>query len=124
MFRLEFDVRFRLRQGARYTAPDPKLFPSNYKAEVAEYLRTSLSNPSKVKDAFIGEPVLRPIASVPQYVTCVRYNPRDGKNNYEGSQSNLAVFLSGRLNQFLPGNPEICSGLAYQRYPELESMVP
>ncbi|MSP46268.1 MAG: hypothetical protein EXQ83_10525 [Xanthobacteraceae bacterium] len=112
--------------GKVYTSPpaDPKIFPANYKAEVAEFLRTSLANPTKVKDAYIAQPVLKPVAGVSQYVTCVRYNPRDSKNQYEGTTSNVAIFLSGRLNQFLGENPEMCSGLAYQRYPELESMVP
>ena len=104
--------------------PDPNLFPANYKTETADFLRTFLNNPTKVKDAFIGQPVLKPVAGVARYVTCVRYNPRSATNQYEGSQSNLAIFLGGRLNQFLPGNPEMCAGLAYQRYPEIESMVP
>ena len=54
----------------------------------------------------------------------MRYNPRDTKNQYEGNQTNLAVFLGGKLSQFLPETPEMCSGLAYMRYPEIESMVP
>jgi len=103
---------------------DPKLFPARYKTEVADFMRTYLNNPTKVKDAFIGEPVLKTMEGLTQYMTCVRYNPRDSKNVYEGVKSNLATFLSGRLNQFLPGNPELCAGLVYQRFPEVESMVP
>jgi hypothetical protein len=34
------------------------------------------------------------------------------------------MFLGGRLVQFVPGNPETCNGLVYQRFPEIESMVP
>ena len=103
---------------------DPKRFPTDYKAEVAEFLRTSLANPTKVKDATIGQPVLKPVGKIEQYVTCVRYNPRDSKNQYEGPTSNVAIFLDGRLAQFLGGSPEMCAGLNYQRFPELESMVP
>lgn len=103
---------------------EPGLFPAKYKADVAEFMRTYLNNPTKVKDAYIAEPVLKPVDKIPQYITCVRYNPRDTKNQYEGNQTNLAIFLDGRLVQFLPENPELCSGLTYLRYPEIESMVP
>ena len=103
---------------------DPKLFPATYKTEVAAFMRTYLGNPTRVKDAFIGEPVLKPVAGVEQYVTCVRYNPRDSKNQYQGNQTNLAIFVGGHLTQFLPGDAAICAGLAYQRYPDVESMVP
>jgi hypothetical protein len=68
--------------------------------------------------------VLKPVAGQPHYVTCVRYNPRDSANRYEGERTNFVVFLGGNIAQFLPGDPEMCSGLSYQRYPEIESMVP
>src|SRR5262249_28338721 len=103
---------------------EPNLFPAKYKSEVADFMRTYLNNPTKVKDAFIAEPTLKPYANVAHYISCVRYNPRDSKNQYEGTKTNLAVFLGGRLNQFLPGDPQLCSGLNYQRYPEIENMVP
>jgi hypothetical protein len=103
---------------------DPTLFPAKYRSNIADFMRTYLNNPTKVKDAYVGQPVLQPVAGTPHYVTCVRYNPRDSQNRYEGEHSNYVVFLGGRLNQFLPGSPELCSGLNYQRYPEIESMVP
>jgi hypothetical protein len=102
----------------------PTLYPEKYRIQVVNFMRTHLSNPGKVKDAFIGEPALKPVAGAPLYVTCVRYNPRDNRNQYEGNQTNLVVFLGGQLSQFLPGNPEMCAGLAYQRYPELEALGP
>jgi hypothetical protein len=84
-----------------------------------------LSNPGKVKDAFVGEPALKPVAgSQPLYITCIRYNPRDAINQYQGNQTNLVIFLDGHMSQFLPGKPDMCAGLAYQRYPELESLGP
>ena len=102
----------------------PTLYPDRYKTQIVNFMRTSLSNPGKVKDAFVGDPAIKPVSGTPLYVTCVRYNPRNNRNEYEGNQSNLVVFLGGQLSQFLPGNPELCSGLAYQRFPELESMGP
>ena len=72
----------------------------------------------------IGGLPLKPVAGKPQYVTCVRYNPRDSANKYEGNTQRLVIFLGGKMNQFLPDDPQLCAGLAYQRFPEIESMVP
>jgi hypothetical protein len=103
---------------------NPTLYPAKYKSDIADFMRTYLNNPTKVKDAMIGQPVLKPVAGQPHYVTCVRYNPRDSANRYEGEHTNFVVFLGGKIAQFLPADPEVCSGLSYQRYPEIESMVP
>lgn len=103
---------------------EPTKFPADYKPEIAAFMRTYLQNPSKVRDAYIATPVLKPLGSTQQYITCLRYNPRDSANKYEGNQQNVVIFLSGRLNQFLPDDPQMCAGLAYQRYPEIENMVP
>lgn len=103
---------------------DPNLFPAKYREEIADFMRTWLSNPTKVKDAFIAQPTLRPVAGTQHYISCVRYNARGTSNQYEGPKQNVAIFLGGRLNQFLPDDQALCSGLAYQRYPELEALVP
>jgi hypothetical protein len=103
---------------------DPNVFPAKYRTEVVDFMRTWLNNPNNVKDAFITEPVLRPVAGVPHYIACVRYNPRGVDNRYEGPQERYAIFLGGRLTQFLPENPSLCAGLPYQRFPELEAMKP
>ena len=99
-------------------------FPAQYKAEVADYIRRNTGNPTRIKDATIAEPVLKTVDKTQLYITCVRYNPRDSDNRYQGNQTKLAIFLGGALNQYLPENPELCSGLNYQRYPEIESLVP
>ena len=103
---------------------DPNKFPADYKPEVAEFMRRYLDNPRRVRDAYIATPVQKPVGNTPQYLTCVRYNPRGTDNKYEGPKQNLVLFLSGKLNQFLPDDPQLCAGLAYQRYPEIENMVP
>jgi hypothetical protein len=112
--------------GREKTPPqvDPNLFPAEYKPELAAFMRTYLANPTQVRDAYVGTPALKPVAGTTRYVTCVRYNPRDSANKYEGNTQNTAIFLAGKLNQFLPGDPQLCTGLAYQRFPEIESMVP
>jgi hypothetical protein len=101
---------------------EPGLFPAEYKAEIVNFLRQSLT--SRVRDATIGQPVLRPMDKVPQYVTCVRYSPLDARNQPAGSETKLAIFLGGQLMQYLPGDPKVCAGLTYQRFPELEALGP
>jgi hypothetical protein len=103
-------------------ALEPGLFPANYKTEIVDYMRTTLT--TRVRDAAIAQPVLRTMDRVPQYITCVRYSPLDSKNQPTGSESKLAIFLGGRLMQYLPGDPQVCAGLTYQRFPELETMGP
>jgi hypothetical protein len=99
-------------------------YPERYRTDIADVMRTWLENPGKVKDAFIGQPVLKPMSGTPLYVTCVRYNARTAGGQYMGETSNVVVFLDGRVGQFLPGDPQICAGLSYQRYPELEQLGP
>ena len=101
---------------------DPGLFPAEYKAEIINFLRGTLT--TRVRDAYIGQPVLRPMDKVPQYITCVRYNLLDSKNQPAGNETKLAIFLGGRLMQFIPGDPQVCASLAYQRFPELDSLGP
>lgn len=103
---------------------NPTLYPTHYKEQIADFMRTYLNNPTKVKDGYISEPTLKPVAGTPHYVACVRYNPRDTNNNYEGPQTRQATFLGGNLVQFLPPDGDTCNGLAYQRFPAIESMVP
>ena len=103
---------------------DQNAFPVDYKEELAAFLRTYITNPRLVRDAYVATPVLRPTSGQPRYVTCVRYNPRNFENKYEGKTEKLVVFLGGKINQVLESDPQICPTLAYQRYPEIENMVP
>jgi hypothetical protein len=103
---------------------DPNVLPQNYKERVAAFMRVYLDNPVRVRDAYISEPMLRPVGGATHYVSCVRYNPRNTQGQYEGNTERVALFLGGRLNQFLPASPELCGGVAYQRFPEAEVLVP
>ncbi len=101
---------------------EPGLFPANYKTAILDYMRATLT--TRVRDAFIAQPALKQMDKVPQYVTCVRYSPLDVKNQPTGTETKLAIFLGGQLMQYLPGDPQVCTGLTYQRFPELDSLGP
>ena len=79
--------------------------------------------PGKVKDAYIAQPVLQPMSGTPHYVTCVRYNA--GKHQpLRGQQTNLVDFPGRQARPVPAGDPEMCGGLNYQRFPELEQLGP
>ena len=99
-------------------------YPDSYRTDIANFMRTWLENPGKVKDAFVSQPVLKPMSGTPLYVSCVRYNSRTNGVQYIGERTNVVVFLDGKVGQFLPGDPQVCAGLSYQRYPELEQLGP
>jgi hypothetical protein len=105
-------------------APNPNIYPTHYREQVAAFMRHYLSNPRKVKDAYISEPAMKPIGGTPHYVSCVRYNPQDLANQYEGQKIRQATFLSGEIIQFMEPEGDNCNGAVYQRFPAVESMVP
>ena len=102
----------------------PALYPDQYKVQIANFMRTWLENAGKVKDAFVAQPVLRPMSGTQLYVTCVRYNSRTNGGQYIGDRTNLVIFLNGSISQFVENDPAICGSLSYQRYPELEKLGP
>jgi hypothetical protein len=99
-------------------------YPDGYRTAVVNVMRTYLENPGKVKDASIGQPVLKPMSGTPLYVTCVRYNSRSNGNTYLGDRTTMIIFLDGKVGQVVEPDPQICGSLSYQRYPELEQMGP
>lgn len=111
--------------GSSTPAPtEANTMPKNYRQEIADFMRLTLENPVKIKDAFISEPALKPVGGMTHYVSCVRFNPRNAEGQYQGNIERMALFLGGRLNQFLPAERDVCAGVAYQRFPEAEILVP
>ena len=100
--------------------------PANYKADVLAYMRTYLNNPERVRSAALAPPLLKNVGPGERYVACVRYNARDSEGKYMGLKEGAAVFVSGRLDQFLDQpklTREICKDAAYAPFPELEKLT-
>ena len=100
-------------------AVDPNAYPANYRTEIVAFLRQSLANRSDFRGAMIAPPALKPVGgSEPHYVVCVQFNPR--------SQIKLkvAVFLDGRLSQFVDAAPEQCSDAVFAPFKELDAAMP
>jgi hypothetical protein len=103
---------------------DPNVPPTNYRADVLAYLRTYINNPVGVRDAYITEPMLRPVpgTTMQRYGACVRYNARNTVGKYEGSKDHYAAFLAGRLDTIVPARGDQCANVDWLPFPELEKL--
>ena len=96
--------------------------PADYKAELLDFMRTFLADPTNVRDAYISELAPRALGTE-HYFVCVRYNARlDGK--YVGTASKMAIYFDGKVNQFIDATPDQCGNPVYQPFPELEHLKP
>jgi hypothetical protein len=112
------------------------VYPDNYRADILAALHTYVGDPTNIRDAYISDPAIRPIGTLNRYTACVRFNARNSDGRYVGSKDVLAVFVSGRFDQFVDlatgpatssnqANPvkELCGQAEYKRFPELEAMT-
>jgi hypothetical protein len=101
---------------------DPNIFPAKYREEIVFNLKTSLIDPTNVKDAQISEPVLAPGARDQRYTVCIRSNSRGYHREYLGPKDRIAYFYGGSLNQLIDAKPEQCAKASYKPFPELEKL--
>lgn len=127
------------------------VYPDNYRADILAGLHSYLSDPTHIRDAYVSEPSLKPIGRQSRYAACVRFDARNSDGRYVGSKDVLAVFASGRFDQFIDestqlgpanqanatsilkelfenqANPtailkELCGAVEYKHFAELEAM--
>jgi hypothetical protein len=110
--------------GGKFDTPpvEPNILPTNYRANLLDFLQNHLTDPSGVRDANISEPKLQPIGTESRYVVCLRYNAKDGYGQYVGIRDSIAIYFAGKLTQFVPATVEQCANAAYQRFPQLEAL--
>jgi hypothetical protein len=114
------------------------VYPDNYRADLLAALHTYVSDPTRIRDAYVSEPAITRIGTQNRYAACVRFNARNSDGRYVGSKDVLAVFVAGRFDQFIDAsiqlgpanqaNPttfvkELCGAAEYKRFPELEAMT-
>jgi hypothetical protein len=87
-------------------------------------MRVYLNDPTAIRDASISEPVLKPASlTMPsRYMLCLRFNPKKTATVYEGMREVAAVFVAGRFDQFVETPKELCAGVTYAPFPELEKL--
>lgn len=113
------------------------VFPDNYKNEVLAAMRSYVTDPTNIRDAYITDPSIKQVGTRNRYAVCIRYNAKDGDGRYTGSKDIMAIFVNGRFDQFmdvvnqnaLPGADlseqvnslkQLCGQADYRRFPELE----
>jgi hypothetical protein len=112
------------------------VYPDNYRTDLLAALHTYVIDPTNVRDAYVSDPGVKPLGAQNRYVACVRYNAKNSDGRYTGSKDVLAIFVSGRFDQFVELQPsapnpssqatamkELCAQADYKRFPELEAMT-
>lgn len=98
--------------------PDPNLYPTNYRKQLAEFLNTVLRDRADFRATFIAQPVLMQTGDQQHYVVCIQL---DGHNQHKDK---VALFLAGNINQFIDATPEQCANAHYEPFTELAAMTP
>jgi hypothetical protein len=101
---------------------DPNIVPTDYKNEIIGTLKTVLTDPTNVKDAYISEPVLAPVNKDQRYIVCIRSISRGYRREYLGSKDRVAYFYGGHLNQLVDATKDQCVNASYKPFPELEKL--
>jgi hypothetical protein len=110
------------------------VYPDNYRTDLLGALHAYVGDPTNIRDAYVSEPAVKPIGPQNRYAACVRFNAKNSDGRYTGSKDVLAIFVSGRFDQFVDVSPqsaaanqanplrELCAQADYKRFPELEAM--
>lgn len=96
-------------------------YPANYRADLLAFMRTYLNDPRSVRDAAIAEPVQRDVGGKQRYVACVRYTA-NGQGD-AGAGERAVLYLDGRLERLIEKGRELCTGVAYAPFSEMEKLA-
>ncbi len=100
-------------------------YPSNYKSDILAAMHAYLNNPTGIRDAALSEPALKTVGGTTRYMACLKFNgKKNGGNDYAGVREIVAVFLAGRFDQFIEIPKDLCAGVTYVPYPELQKLPP
>jgi hypothetical protein len=97
-------------------------FPANYRSETVAFMRSYLNDPVSVRQAVMAEPVQRTVGGRARYVSCLRFAERQSDGTYREPRERAVLFINGRLDRILPNAGDVCAGVVYEPFPELEKM--
>lgn len=100
-----------------------QIVPANYRADIANFLKTYLNDPRGIREAAITQPQSRSMDGRQRYVVCVRYNARNAVGGYSGASDRLAIFYEGRFDQLMERAGDFCRDAVYAPFPELERLA-
>ena len=97
--------------------------PTNYRLQLLAFMRTYLNDPVGVHDAMMAEPGERTVGGRQRYVSCLRFSPREFDGSYRGLRERAIVYVDGRLDHVVENADDICAGVTYAPFPELQIMA-
>jgi hypothetical protein len=100
----------------------PQPFPGNYRSELLAFMRTYLNDPVGVRNAMLADPVQRTVGGRVRYVTCMRYSEQQPDGSYQDPREHAVLFINGRLDRMLQKTGDLCTGINYAPFTELEQM--
>ena len=98
--------------------------PAHYKADILAAMHAYLNNPTGIRDAAVSEPVLKATGNVTRYVACLKFNAKKNASEYAGVREIAASFLAGRFDHFIETPRDLCTGVVYAPFPELQKLPP
>ena len=106
-------------------------YPANYKADILAAVHVYLNDPTRIRDAAVSPPALKETGGETRYVACVKLNPKKNSTDYAGIRELAAVFLAGHFDHFVEmpkdqsdAPKDLCVGVAYAPFPELQKLPP
>lgn len=102
------------------SAPQP--YPTDYRSELVAFMHTYLDNPVGVRDAVMADPVKRTVGGRVRYVSCLRFSAQQSDGTYGAPRRYAVLFVNGRLDRALEHASDVCAGVNYTPFPELENM--
>ncbi|MFX8565812.1 hypothetical protein ABTL91_19835, partial [Acinetobacter baumannii] len=57
-----------------------------------------------------------------RYVVCVRFNARSA-GRYTGVKERAGMYVDGRLDRIMEATEDLCKGVSYAAFPELEKLT-
>lgn len=112
--------------GLSYTADrglENQPYPSNYRPELLALLRTYLNDPTGIREAAISEPAQKEVGGRRRYVVCVRFNARSAGGRYAGVKERAGMYIDGRLDRIIEETEDLCKGVTYGPFPEMEKLT-
>jgi hypothetical protein len=67
---------------------------------------------------------LKSVGNNTRYVACLKFNAKKNAKDYAGVKEVAAVFLAGRFDQFVDTPKDLCAGVTYAPFPELQKLSP
>ncbi len=98
-------------------------YPANYRPELLALLRTYLNDPTGVREAGISEPAQKEVGGRRRYVVCVRFNARGAGGRYVGVKERAGMYIDGRLDRIIEETEDLCKGVAFAAFPEMEKLT-